>query len=127
MLQHNVSIPRDVLMKKVPSIFAAERAQARTSNKYVFIPTIQLLDKLADHGWLPASASEVSVRADDRRGFQKHMIRFRRFDDAKPMTVGDSVAEMVLVNSHDGSSCYQLSAGLFRLVSGLSILVTLTM
>lgn len=43
------------------------------------------------------------------------MIRFRQ-DPDRQMTVGDSIAELVLTNSHDRSSAYQLDLGVFRLV-----------
>lgn len=42
------------------------------------------------------------------------MARFRRIQD--PIRVGDSIAELVLTNSHDRSSAYQFDIGLFRLV-----------
>lgn len=66
------------------------------------------------NGWLPVMASEQRVRCDDRRGFQKHMLRFQRAEH-----VGTSIEnrpEVVLLNSHDKSSAYQLHAGIFRFV-----------
>ena len=48
-------------------------------------------------------------------GFAKHMIRLRR-DLQGLRQVGDSVPEVVLLNSHDGTSSYQLMMGWFRLV-----------
>ena len=44
------------------------------------------------------------------------MIMFRHADSLPSVAVGDSLVEVVLVNSHDGTSSYKLMAGIFRLV-----------
>lgn len=61
-------------------------------------------------------AEEKRVRSEARRGFQSHVIRFRRIHDTRPIQVGDSLYEIVLKTAHDGSSAFDFSAGLFRLV-----------
>lgn len=105
------------------SVFAEGKASTR-SDRYVHIPTSALVERLAKEGWLPTKVSEQRVRNELRQGFQKHMIRFRRFDGTQPtLRVGDSFVELVLVNSHDGSSAYQLDAGLFRLVCSNGLVV----
>jgi hypothetical protein len=49
-----------------------------------------------------------------KREFTKHLIRFRR-DDGQIRTVGDTVFELILKNGNDGTACYELMAGLFRI------------
>lgn len=49
------------------------------------------------------------------------MIRLRQ--TAAMMNVGDTLPEVVLVNSHDGSSSYKLMGGLFRLVCANGLIV----
>jgi hypothetical protein len=51
----------------------------------------------------------------DRRDFTKHLIRMRRFDNAAQYAVGDTLCEILLKNANDGSSAYDLMAGLFRI------------
>lgn len=102
------------IQQKAPSVFATQ-AHGRLSSRYQFISTLDMIQALDREGWLPVHAEESRVRIADRRGFSKHLLRFRRFDRQLPM-VGDSFPEAVLVNSHDGSCCYQLHAGLFRLI-----------
>jgi hypothetical protein len=108
----------DWLRQKAPSIFA-EHAMHGVSERYAFVPTSQLVSRLRETGWLPVDAFEQRVRLDERRGFQKHMIRFQRQDAA----LDEYTAELVLVNSHDRSSAYHLHAGLFRFVCGNGMII----
>jgi hypothetical protein len=55
---------------------------------------------------------EQRSRSEARRGFQKHMIRFRRAEQME--TLDEWNVELVLVNSHDRGCAYQLHAGIFR-------------
>ena len=104
----------DVLRAVAPSVFA-ERPYHKVSDRYAFIPTLAVLNGLRNEGWLPVSAQEQRVRLEDKRGFTKHMLRFRH-QDARPLSnLGDVYPELVLVNSHDRGSSYILHAGLFRL------------
>ena len=96
------------------------------STRYTFIPTSQVVTALRKEGWQPVRAFESRVRDEEKKGYQKHMVRFRHVDalagDA-PMVVGDTHPEMVLLNGHDGSSSYQIHAGLFRLVCSNGMVV----
>lgn len=100
------------LRRLVPSAFA-EAAHESRSDRYTFIPTIQVIDRLMTEGWVPVRAQQNRVKVADRKDFTKHMIRFRR--DGQPVMVGDTFPEVVLTNAHDGASSYLMDAGLFRL------------
>ena len=78
------------------------------------MPTIELVQAFTDEGWFPVRAQQTKVRDQSRREFTRHMVRFRRIHE--PIRVGDSIAELVLTNSHDRSAAYRLDIGLFRLV-----------
>lgn len=103
-----------------PSVFAVAPL-LDVSRRYAFVPTAQIVSRLRTAGWTPVEAQEQVVRLDDRRGFQKHLLRFQR-RELQPV-VGDYSPELVLVNSHDRSSAYQLQAGLFRFVCGNGMIV----
>ena len=112
--RERAALSNEQLMRACPAVFA-ERAHERTSERYAFIPTIQLVDGLRGAGWHPVSAKQANVRDVTRRGFQKHVVRFQHADAQKMVVLGDTTPELVLVNSHDSGSAYQLHAGLFRL------------
>ena len=94
----------------VPSIFAEDRHVSR-SQRYSYIPTSAVLSKLRAEGFQPFMACQTRVRHDDRREFTKHMLRLRH----ENQITGSEAFEIVLVNSHDGSSSYQMLAGMLRL------------
>lgn len=117
---HRISAPvggeldNDALRAVVPSIFAGG-AHASRSDRYVYIPTARLVDAMRAEGFKPTFACEAKVRDETREGYAKHLIRFRH-DGAQALKAGGAVPEVVLVNSHDGSSSYHLMAGAFRML-----------
>lgn len=97
-----------------PSAFAAE-AHAGRSSRYSYIPTSQIIDGMMQAGFQPFAAAQSRTAVADKRDHTKHMIRFRT-PNAAALAVGQTFPEVVLINSHDGTSAYKLMAGLFRLV-----------
>lgn len=106
----NSGLSLDDLHRSVPAAFA-DRASSATRASYVFISTAQLLDALLDAGFEATHARQVNARGE-RAGFAKHMIRFRHVRES--VTLVDAVPEVILINSHDTTSSYELRAGLYR-------------
>lgn len=118
-------ITEEYLRKQAPSVFSTQ-SHAKTSEKYAVIPTIECIVGLQKAGFYPVSAKETKCRLADNRPFAKHMIRFRReeFLDIKNLTPGkDFIPEIVMSNSHNGTSSYQLRAGIYRLVCSNGLIV----
>ncbi|MEY1278537.1 DUF932 domain-containing protein, partial [Providencia rettgeri] len=99
------------LFRTVPSVFSEEKHESR-SERYTYIPTITLLDSLQKEGFYPFFACQTRVRDASRREHTKHMLRLRRHDQI----TGNQVPEIILLNSHDGSSSYQMLPGFFRAI-----------
>ena len=114
-------LDNDQLRRLSPSVFADDKHGSR-GDRYKFIPTINVVDALRDNGFFPVFASESRARSEDKKGFSKHLIRFRQHDGFPG--VGEVKPEIVLVNSHDGTSSYQLCSGLFRLVCSNGMIVS---
>ncbi|MCE0143975.1 DUF945 domain-containing protein [Klebsiella pneumoniae] len=104
-------LTRDEMMQVVPSVFSEDRHESR-SEKYAYIPTITLLENLQREGFEPFFACQSRVRDPGKREHTKHLLRLRR---AGQIT-GMQVPEIILLNSHDGSSSYQMLPGYFRSV-----------
>lgn len=94
-----------------PSILAMEPHESR-GERYAFIPTINVLDGLRSEGFQPYEVRQTRVRDQSKKSHTKHMVRLRH----ESSIVADEVPEIILLNSHDGSSSYQLLAGIFRFV-----------
>lgn len=94
-----------------PSIFAAEKHDSR-SERYTYIPTIEVLEGLRREGFQPFMACQARCRDERKREHTKHMLRLRRADQI----VSGEANEIILLNSHDGTSSYQMLAGTFRFV-----------
>lgn len=108
------AMTEDDMRRVAPSIFAVDAHESR-SERFKPIPTIEILRGLAREGFSVVGAKQSSTRAVDKRSHTKHLIRLRRLDDAaSQVSVGDTVAEMLLKNANDGTSVYDLMAGLFR-------------
>lgn len=106
------------IQRLAPSVFADTAAPGR-SHRYTFIPTSHAVDALRNEGFLPVYAGEARSRKPENFGYTRHVVRFHRQDG-----FGAEVApEIVLLNSHDGTSSYQLSAGIFRLVCSNGLIV----
>jgi hypothetical protein len=104
-----------------PSALAVMPHESRSA-RYTYIPTVDIIKGMHDAGFLPFKATQSTTRDESRREFTKHMIRFRQ--SAQALKVGDIFQEIVLVNSHDGTSAYKLFAGIFRLVCGNGMTVS---
>ncbi len=112
-------------MRKVaPSIFAMTAHESR-SERFKPIPTIEVLRGLMTEGFVPVGAKQSASRTEGKADFTKHLIRLRRVDDGKIYRVGDTVCEILLKNANDGTSAYELLAGLFR-IRCMNSLVTQT-
>lgn len=89
-------------------------AHGKTSDRFGFVSTRAMLDVLADFGWHPSKVMEAGARGDNR-GFQSHIVRLRN-DLLKTPVVGEYHPEIVLKNSHMGTSSFKLMCGVYRLV-----------
>lgn len=101
----------DQIRSVAPSIFA-ETAHESRSERYNYIPTAAVLAELRSEGFQPFMVCQTRVRHEDRREFTKHMLRLRHASQIN----GNEANEVILLNSHDGTSSYQMIAGMFRFV-----------
>jgi len=105
-----------------PAVFA-EKASDQVSSKYTFIPTTRILGVLENEGWIPTSVQQVNSHKEGNKQFAKHLIRLRR-DVALTPEVGDTIPEIVLFNSHNGKSNYDLRMGLYRFICSNGMVVS---
>ncbi len=110
-LRSDCPLSDEQIRSVAPSIFA-ESAHASRSARYTYIPTIEVLGGLRREGFEPFMVCQTRVRDEHKRDHTKHMIRLRHADQIS----GREANEIILLNSHDGTSSYQMLAGMFRFV-----------
>ncbi len=116
-----VALNEETLRTQAPSIFASG-PMLGVSPRYTFVPTARIVSGLRDHEWVPVSVEEQRIRVEARRGFQKHLIRFRRAEQME--TLDEWNVELVLVNSHDAGCAYQLHAGIYRRICSNGLVIS---
>jgi hypothetical protein len=110
-LRSDYPLTDDQIRTVAPSIFADAPHESR-SERYSYIPTATVLQELRGEGFEPFMVCQTRVRHDGRREYTKHMIRLRHASQIN----GREANEIILLNSHDGTSSYQMLAGMFRFV-----------
>jgi hypothetical protein len=109
-------LAEDQMRRTAPSIFAQGKHASR-SERYTYIPTIDVLRGLRKEGFEPFMVAQSKSRIEGKTEFTKHMIRMRHVGgDAGAVATRPEVNEIILINSHDGASCYQMLSGAFRFV-----------
>jgi hypothetical protein len=110
-LRSSVALSDDEIRAVAPSIFAMEKHVSR-SDRYTYIPTIDILRGLRKEGFSPFMVCQSRSRDATKREHTKHMVRMRHASQIN----GAEANEVILLNSHDGTSAYQMLAGVFRFV-----------
>lgn len=110
-LRSPVPLLDDQIRTVAPSIFAEEAHESR-SERYSYIPTINVLHKLRAEGFQPFFVTQTRVRDEGNREYTKHMLRMRH---ASQINAAEA-DEIIIVNAHNGASSFQLLAGQFRFV-----------
>lgn len=123
-------LTRDQMMRAAPSIFATTAHHSR-SERFTAIPTIGLVEGLEREGFQVVEVAQSRAREADRRDFTRHIVKMRRgqhefgrpgehvFRDDR-----EEIPEVCLVNANDGTSSYQMFAGLFRLLCNNGLMVS---
>jgi Domain of unknown function (DUF932) len=101
----------DAIRQYAPSVFAVSPHESRSA-RYTYIPTSAVLDGLLSEGFQPMRAIQSRSRIEGKAEFTKHMLRLRH-QDAVANSLG-LFPEVIIVNSHDGTSAYKIFAGIFR-------------
>ena len=110
------------LAHRVPAAFA-DRPADKTSSKYVFLSTKSLIDALLEAGFVATAANQSHSRRGSDPAYARHMLRFQH--PRESVTLVDAIPQIVLINAHDGSSSYELRAGLYRPVCTNGLMVQL--
>mgnify|MGYP005641657591 FL=1 len=83
-------------------------------------PTEKVIEDVIKLGWTPINAYRVASRGQ-RTGTGRHMVKFVNYDF---MQEGKTEhPELLLTNSHDGTTAFKLDVGIFRLICSNGMVV----
>lgn len=124
--QDNSELSQTAIEKLAPAVFSASKAEHLT-DRYVSLHTSDLIPVMRDYGYVPVQAAQrqsrkaknsqqISENSEKVAGipesFNAHLLSF-----AHSSTLNQDLRpEIILYNSHDGSSSVQLYAGCYRFI-----------
>lgn len=97
----------------------------QVSEKYSFIDTIEVAEKMMDLGFTIAGAQIPQFRTKSGR-YRAHLVDFRppvEYQDLLPKTPTGEVSRVLFVNSYDGSKKATLQAGVFRFACANGLII----
>lgn len=100
----------DQIREAAPSVFNLHAHESR-SERYHVAPTVEVLERMMADGFKVVLAGQQRSRSADKLLFTRHVLRLRK---EGVHSIDDCFPEVILTNSHDGSSSYRLMFGLFR-------------
>ena len=117
------ALTNDEIAARCPQVFETSYSDRRTQ-KYGQLTTANVIDALRTEGYEVTNAFAQSVRAGKRPTIHnKHCVRLSHRDFLDTLTPEETRPEIVIVNSHDGSSSFRIMAGIFRLVCSNGLIV----
>lgn len=121
-------LSRDEIIARAPAAAATGMAPGRVDDTYDFLPSMEVVDALAEHGWDCVMAAQSNTRSM-LAPWAKHMLRFRSRRSELLRTsgrskLGDLYPELVFINAHDGSSKAKAMKGIFRMICSNGMIVS---
>ena len=107
---HSMTTEIQTLDQKLPTL----------SDKYRLAKTSEIIKNIEGLGFTMNRFVALKVRKKERQGFQKHRVIF-----TSPLMkeTSDGVPQLLLTNSHDGTSSVILQLGFFRFVCSNGLVV----
>lgn len=112
-------VSAEQLRKLTPAVYASAPHQ-KMSPRYTFVPTAEVVATMdrAGFGVVEARQSRSKTRVP---AFAAHALRFRKRNTE--VFVGEVVPEILVLNSHDGSTSYHVRIALYRAVCANGLIV----
>jgi hypothetical protein len=88
--------------------------------RYSHISTTRIADTLREAGWEFSDGTTRRARTPERAAHAAHVLRFR---NAALPTINGNIIEAVVLNSHDGSTAFELGFGIYRIACANGLVV----
>jgi len=111
---------RTQLEKMTPAAYATSPHEKLTE-RYSFVPTSDVIETMRKAGFNVVQAAQSRSRKQ-LPAFARHALRFRKVKSE--VYVGEVVPEILILNSHDGTSAYHVRIALFRAICSNGMIVS---
>ena len=115
---------KDQIREKAPFVFAADKTNPNTSERYSFTSTEQLIDDMAKLGW---GVTECKQQRPNKRTNVRsfHTIAFQNPEVFTTDDNGeiDAFPRIVVSTSHDGFHSFKFMSGIYRLICSNGLIV----
>jgi hypothetical protein len=117
------AISTEQILANAPAVLESTY-KATLSSKYTHIPTSVLMEDMAKLGWVAVKAQQQNSRDENKRIHKKHLVTFRNPNVKVESKEGDDIYPQILImNSHDGTSSFQFRVGIFRVVCSNGLVI----
>lgn len=123
--RYNTPLTDAQILAVAPSVFGDSAHESR-SERYSFVPTIDVVNGLRREGFEVFEARQSRTLDKDKREFATHVLKLRHPDLNGLFSDQKEKVEIVLRNSHDGASSFQLDQGVYRLVCSNGLVASRT-
>jgi len=110
---NNTALTTERIQQLAPAVFATTKHE-RLTDRYLALHTSDIIPVMQDYGYSPVQAAQKRSRKASAE-HSAHMLAFAKTDLAS-LNADDIRPEIILYNSHDGSSSVKLFAGAFRFI-----------
>ena len=118
----NVQPEPDQRFKHAPAVMSETFDMLKCNvNKYMFISTKDVVEALEKNGLKAIGAAQANTRTPYRRAYVKHLLTFEMTDVT--VNIEGVKPQVMLLNSHDGTTSYQLFLGLYNTTTRMTAVV----
>ena len=126
----NSALSKERIEQLAPAVFSATKA-GHLTDRYVSLHTSDLIPVMQDYGYVPVQAAQrgsrkvknpnaisgISQKSSEGSGYAVESFNAHLLSFAHTSTLNQDLRpEIILYNSHDGSSSVQLYAGCYRFI-----------
>lgn len=116
---HDTEVSAERLRQLTPAVYATAPHE-KMSARYTFVPTAQVVETMDRAGFCVVEARQSRSRTREP-AYAAHALRFRQRQ--AEIFVDDVIPEILVLNSHDGSTSYHVRIALYRAVCSNGLIV----
>lgn len=123
-MQKLVTLTPEQIKERAPQVYTT-KPYDQVSEKYVFLPTHQIVDDMAKLGWQVSDAKTMKTKNQIQKKFGKHMVVFYHPDIFIKDDQGEIEAypQILIQNNARGWGKLKFSVGIFRMICSNGIII----